>query len=131
MGLSDLNRETIVQLYLSKSDRTLKNADQEIENQCWSSAANRLYYSAFYAVAALFVNDGFPVNSHRGAKTLLSKEYVLTKKLDPSNARILAQLETLRDKADYDIIFEASEKDIAEFRPQVDEFINSIKGLIK
>lgn len=38
--------------------------------------------------------------------------------------------ETLRDKADYDVTFTATEKEILTFQPLVSSFIQKIKDLI-
>lgn len=61
---------------------------------------------------------------------MLGKQYVVTGKIDKESSRIFSQLETLRDKADYNILFEASKEDIMDFRPKVDDFIAAIKKLM-
>lgn len=130
MGLSDINRTDLVQLYQEKSDLTFKEAESAIESKSWPMAANRLYYSMFHIVCALFVKDECPIKSHRGAKAVLSRNYVLTGKLDSIYSTVFAQLETLRDKADYDVTFTATEKEILTFQPLVSSFIQKIKDLI-
>ncbi len=96
----------------------------------WSMAANRLYYAAFHAVTALFVADGHPVGSHKGAKSVLGQYYVLTGKISTEHSKLFAQLETLREKADYNIMFEAEEKDIIPKVSKAKEFIATIENLI-
>ena len=75
-------------------------------------AANRLYYSLFHAATALFVNDGVEVGSHKGVKAKLGQYYIVTGKMSVDHSKFLAQMETLRDKADYNIMFVASEEDV-------------------
>lgn len=130
MGLDALNREVMIKLYWEKSVKALRVADEVVSIPDWATAANRLYYCAFYALSALFLKDGNPINSHRGAKSVLYLKYVSTGKLDNSVSSLFSKLQTLRDKADYDIIFEATEKDINDFRPQMDGFLAAIKALI-
>ena len=130
MGLKDADRENLIKLYWERCYRTLADADNAISTESWNMTANRLYYAVFYAVSALFVKDGCPIKSHRGAKALLGKQYVVTGKIDKESSRIFSQLETLRDKADYNILFEASKEDIMDFRPKVDDFIAAIKKLM-
>ncbi len=93
-------------------------------------AANRMYYAAFHAVTALFVSDGLPVGTHRGAKSTLGQYYVLPGKITPEYSRLFAQLETLRDKADYNVLFLACEEDVMPFYTGVKEFIATIKTLV-
>lgn len=130
MGLDGANRETLIGKYWQRCEETLSDADFNISVSRWRTAANRLYYSAFYAVCALFVKDGYPIRSHRGAKAVLGEKYVLTGKISVEISSIFNKLETLRDKADYDIVFEATEKDISLFRPKVQLFIETVKQLV-
>ena len=130
MGLKDTDRETLIKLYWDRCYRTLADADNAISTESWNMAANRLYYAVFYAVSALFVKDGCPIKSHRGAKALLGKQYVVTGKIDKETSRIFSQLETLRDMADYDVVFQATKEEIMDFRPQADDFIAAIKKLM-
>ena len=129
MGLNDVDRDTIVKLYWERCKRTLADADFAISSESWNMAANRLYYSLFYAVSALFVKDGCPIKSHRGAKAVLGLRYVVTGKISQETSRIYSQLETLRDMADYDVVFQATKDEIMEYRPKVDEFISAIQNL--
>lgn len=131
MGLENVDRETLVNLYWEKSVNALKSVDELINIHDWSTAANRLYYCAFYALSAMFVNDGNPVNSHRGAKSVLYLHYIKPNLLERNISTLFSQLQTLRDKADYDVIFTASEKEIMDFRMEIDAFLKVIGDRIK
>ena len=130
MSLNDIDRDSLIKLYWERSERTLADADTAIASQSWNMAANRLYYSVFYAVSALFIKDGYPIKSHRGAKAVLGLRYVVTGKVSQETSRIYSQLETLRDMADYDVVFQATKDEIMEYRPKVDVFISVIKSLM-
>ncbi len=130
MGLNDTDRATLVKMYWERSRNILAEVDVAIANSCWYAAANRIYYAVFYAVCALFIKDGYPIKSHRGAKNVLNKEYVLTGRIDVESAHFFAELESLRDAADYNVFFQATEEEIMEYRPIVDIFISDIKNLI-
>lgn len=130
MGLTDEERDTLVGLYLERSYRTLDELDVAISAQKWGMAANRMYYAAFHAVSALFVSDGLPVGTHRGAKATLGQYYVLPGKISAEYSRLFAKLETLRDKADYNVMFEPGEKDVVPHYNRVKEFIDIIKTLV-
>lgn len=130
MGLEDQNRLDLINLYWDKSQQTMEEAEIAISATKWNMAANRIYYSLFHAVTALLVKDKHPVGTHRGAKAALGQYYVLTGKLTAEDGRFFAQMETLRDKADYDIIFSASEDDINRFYPLAKEFLSKVKILL-
>ena len=130
MGLKDIDRETLMKMYWEKCQNALIDADTAIASGRWNMAANRIYYSVFYAVSTLFVKNGHPIKTHRGVKSVLSKEYVLTGKINRESFTFFSQLETLRDKADYNVSFLATEEEINDYRPKVDDFIATIKKLI-
>ena len=126
MSLSEKERSTLVKLYLSKAWQTCSDAKIAAGAQSWSMAANRLYYALFHAATALFVHDGIAVGSHRGIKAILGQHYILTGKISGEYAKFLARLETLRDKADYNIMFEASEGDVIPNMETAELFIKEI-----
>lgn len=68
MSLKDNERDTLIRLYLAKSDETLEDARYNRSQERWNATANRLYYALFHAITALFVSDGIPVHSHNGMK---------------------------------------------------------------
>jgi len=109
MNLKDDERQTLVNLYLSKSDEAMEDARLNSSQARWNAAANRLYYSLFHALTALFVGDGIPVRSHSGMKVKFGKEYVLTGLASEEEGKLLSQMETMRERADYDATFTASE----------------------
>ena len=94
-------------------------------------AANRLYYALFHVTSALFINDGLEVRSHRGIKSKLGEHYILTGKLSSDYSCFLAKMETLRDRADYNIQFMAAEKDILPNLPLAKDFIETIEKMIR
>ena len=129
MSLSKEERSTLVKLYLSKAWQTYNDAKIAADAQSWSMASNRLYYALFHAATALFVHDGIAVGSHRGVKALLGQNYILTGKISVEYSKFLAQMETLRDKADYNIMFEAQEGDVIPNLATADLFIKEIERL--
>lgn len=130
MSLNEEDRKTLVKLYLERARKTFLEAKVAVEAKSWNMAANRLYYSLFHATSALFVNDGIPASSHRGMKAKLGQYYVLTHKIEPAYAQFLAKMETLRDKADYNILFIASEDDVLPNMPLAEAFIDEIEKMI-
>lgn len=110
MSLKEEERRTLVNLYLKKSDETMEDADFNYSQARWNVTANRLYYALFHAITALFVNDGIPVHSHNGMKIQFGKNYVLTGLATDEEGKLLSQMETMRERADYDATFVASKR---------------------
>ena len=130
MSLKEEERKTLVDLYLSKCDETLNDARLTRDQGRWNASANRLYYALFHAITALFVSDGIPVHSHNGMKIKFGKEYVLTGLATDEEGKLLSKMETMRERADYDATFTATEALINERFDQVEKMILHIKVLI-
>lgn len=130
MSLDDEKRKYLVDLYWSKSEATLDELTLAVEGEKWNMAANRLYYALFHAVSALFIKDGIKIGSHRGAKQMIGLHYVLSGKLTPEEGHFYAQMESLRERSDYDVVFQATQEEIEDYLPQAYSFVNSIKRLL-
>ena len=131
MSLKEDERHTLVCLYLSKSDETMEDARLSRSRGRWNATANRLYYALFHAVLALFVSDEIAVASHNGMKVKFGKEYVLTGLATDEEGKLLSQMETMRERADYDATFMATSELINERFEAVERMIQHIKELAK
>lgn len=115
MTLNDEDRAALVLLYKEKALDTWAEVNASIEKEKWSMAANRLYYALFHAISALFVADGLQVGTHLGAKIRFGQHYVKTGKVSPQQGRLYSQLESLRERADYDCFFKATKENVDEY----------------
>jgi uncharacterized protein (UPF0332 family) len=96
----------------------------------WRCAANRLYYSCFYAASTLLVNDGYQAHTHNGVKNLLSLNYANENKLDISLIKTYGKLFNMRQRGDYEDWVIIEEDDVMPLLPQAEDFINTIEQLI-
>lgn len=131
MSLNDAERSTLVNLYMDRAWATYRDAKLAADACSWGMAANRLYYALFHATTALFVHDGIEVGSHRGVKAKLGQYYILTGKIAVEHSQFLARMETLRDKADYNIMFVAKESDVIPNISLAEAFIKMIEELVQ
>ena len=130
MSLREEERLTLVNLYINKSDETLEDARLTYSQERWNASANRLYYALFHMITALFVSDGVPVHSHNGMKVNFGKEYVLTGLATDAEGKLLSQMETMRERADYDVTFTASKELLDERFDAVENMIHHMKELV-
>lgn len=104
----------MVNLYREKAQSCLIDADAAIASQRWNMAANRIYYAMLNAIRALLICDQHPSHSHDGAKILFGQHYVLTGEVSTEQGKLFSQMETLRERSDYNCMFEATEELIKE-----------------
>lgn len=123
MSMNTDSRKEMVKKYLDKSNRTWDEAVAARNLKMWPMAANRMYYSLINAMRALLLVDQHNAHTHAGMKSAIGQYYVLTNELTAEEGKLYSQMETMRERADYDCYFEATETDVEE------KFI-PVKGLI-
>lgn len=131
MSLNEEERRTIVGLEIEKSRKTFSEIEILRQAGLWDNIANRLYYAAFHAVSALLINDGHPVGTHQGAVVMLHQHYVKTGILPKEGGAFYSQLQTLREKSDYNCTYYATEEDTAPRIALTEAFIETVIELIK
>lgn len=101
-GLNDEDRREIVKYRLEKSLRTYNEAVGSIANGYVETAANRLYYAAYYAVSALLVSYKYEASTHNGVIQMFGKAFIKSKVLERRYGTIFNQLFSLRMTGDYE-----------------------------
>ena len=101
-GLNDEDRREFVKYRLEKSLRTYNEAVGSIVNGYVETAANRLYYAAYYAVSALLVSYKYEASTHNGVIQMFGKAFIKSKVLERRYGIIFNQLFSLRMTGDYE-----------------------------
>jgi hypothetical protein len=130
MSLKEEDRRILVQLELEKADKTLSQVAVLQREGYWDTMANRLYYSLFHAVSALLINDQREVGSHKGAAIRFHQYYVKTGVFTEEEGSFYSQMETLREKSDYNCFFNVTEADIISKVEPTSLFIEKVKQYI-
>lgn len=130
MSLKEEDRRIIVEMEIKKAERIFAEQEALCKAGLWSTLANRLYYSLFHAVNALFINDGLEAVRHKTSHSLFSMHYVKTGILPIDYGHLYNNLQRLREKSDYNCFFDVSEQDIVDGISIAAEFIKAIEQLI-
>lgn len=130
MSLSDEERKTLVSLKLQKAHDAYEDLVVLRQAGRWSGAANRLYYTVFHAVNALFIHDGIQSNTHKGSYALFSLHYIKTGLLPADFGRLYNNLQTLREKSDYNCYYNVTEEEISEGIDLAGRFIEAIENKV-
>ena len=131
MTLSLSERKIIVNLELEKAHKIYSQIEVLEKAEFWDNIANRLYYSLFHAVSELLINDGLPVNSHKGAVVLFGQYYIQTQIVDKKYGKLYSQLQSMRERSDYNCYYDVSKDDILPMIQPVGELIELISSRLK
>ena len=127
MSLNDEERTFLVNREFIKAKTFYEQAEVNAKMEIWDVVANRLYYSAFHAVSALLIKDQHKVGTHKGAVLQFGMHYVQTGIFSKDEARFYSQLQTIREKADYNVVWETNKSDIEAMMPLAKAFIDKVK----
>ena len=130
MSLKEEDRQIMVTLELEKADSTFAEYEGLVEKEYWNTLANRLYYPLFNAVSALLINGSREVTSHKGAAIRFHQYYVRESILSVDEGSFYSQMETLREKADYNCFFNVSETEITACIEPTRQMIKKIRQYI-
>jgi uncharacterized protein (UPF0332 family) len=71
-------RKQLVIYRINKAKETFNEIDVLIENKLWNTAINRLYYTCYYAVIALLINNKIETLTHTGTRQMFGFHFIKT-----------------------------------------------------
>ncbi|MFO7977876.1 MAG: HEPN domain-containing protein [Bacteroidales bacterium] len=125
------SRKDLINYRLQRAKETLEDARLLAENHRWNSAINRLYYSAYYAVMALLLNENFRTTTHNGVKIKFSENYIRKGLFPAELGRMYSQLFTWRQKGDYADLFDFTEEKVTPYFGPVETLIKMVEQALK
>ena len=131
MSLTNEDRNVLTQLHLDKAHTCLSDGEQLLGMESISAAANRFYYAVFHAIHALFVANGIQSKSHHGTNAQFHQHFIKTGIIDPKFGHFIAVMENMREKADYDVIYDVTREDLEALKPVAYELVQKIEQLLK
>jgi uncharacterized protein (UPF0332 family) len=131
MNLTSEEKKAIISYRLEKSNKSMKEAQDNAKLNNWSLVAQRLYYSAYYVASALLLSKDLYPKSHNGVISLLNQQFVSTNILDKSYAHIYSRLFEMRQTGDYDDCFDFTKEDVEPYFEKASALIKKLNSLIK
>ena len=118
--------DALIKERIRKAKDTLEAAKLLASKNHWNSAANRLYYSAFYAVLALLAKMNAKTSTHSGTKSEFYRLFIKTGEIDREFGELYTDLFSKRQESDYEDFLNFAQEDINPLLPKVELFIETI-----
>ena len=131
MSLSETDRKLVVAYRLEKAHRTYDQVLANLSFGFWELIANRLYYSAYYAVSALLIAHGHFAKTHDTIIRVFGQNFVKTGRITKDLGRLYTKLYTLRIKGDYEDKFNLTEEDVKPLVEPTKLLIEQVSMLLK
>lgn len=130
MALKSESRADIVTYRLERAKNTIQEVKDVGKIGYWNLAANRLYYAAYYASAALLIHNEIEATSHKGVIKMIGASFVRKGIIPVEYSRLLGRLFTMRQSGDYEDLFDWGKTDVEPLISKVEEYISFISQLI-
>lgn len=130
MTLDKSQKITAIRLLLEKSDKNMEQANRTADMGYWDLVANRLYYAVFHAVNAMLFIDNIKTGTHKGTSIQFGKSYVLTGIFSRHDGTLYGQLQTMREKADYQNVFYLKEEEGRELIASAEDLRKRIRDYV-
>lgn len=125
----------LIKYRLNRASETLEEAKISIENKRYLLAANRIYYSSFYAVSALAIKYEVKTSRHAQLLSWFNKNFIRNEIIERRFGKFYLDAFEMRQESDYEDFVVIDKKSIdekfklaSEFIDKISELINSIKA---
>jgi len=129
--MNEQSKSDYIKYRLEKASESLNDAKLLAENKRWDACLNRLYYSAYYAVIALLLQNNYDGSSHKGTRNEFNLKFIRSEILDKKYGKLYSKLFDWRQKGDYGDLFSFEEEQVLPLIEPTEELINEINILIK
>ena len=115
----------------NRAKEELQTAELLLRNADFRSSINRSYYSIFHAIRAVNALDGFDSSKHSGVISHFNQEYVKTGLFEKEVSKIIRNASELREQADYEDFYEASQEEAVDVFEQASRFISVVEVYLR
>lgn len=126
----EYSKEDIVEHRMNKARESLIEAKGVAKIGFINSSVNRLYYSCFYAVSALLLQENISAKTHAGVRQMLGLYFIETDKISKKLGKLYSDLFENRQDSDYEDFFMVEQELLEDLTKGADHFIAAIEQLI-
>ena len=123
-------KEEYIKYRIEKSEQAYLDAKLLASRESWNACINRLYYSCYYIVSALALQNDIETQTHSGLRNQFNLHYIKTKKISLEMGKLYSDLIDSRQKGDYGDLYDFDKETVESLIEPVGEFISSLKKLI-
>ena len=131
LRLLDERRRDLCQYRVEQAKESLGASKIMLENHMIKDSINRSYYAVFYALKAILAIEEKDFKRHKDVVAYFNKMYVATGKFSRELGRMIAKLQQLREKSDYDDFFIASKEEAERQLLNAKYFVSVVDQFIK
>ena len=113
-----------------RAEEELQTAELLLRSHSYRQSINRSYYAIFHAIRAVNALDGFDSSKHSGVIAHFNQEYVKTGLFEKEASKIIRGASELREQADYEDFYSATEDEAASVLHGARGFIDKVEKFL-
>ena len=114
-----------------RSREALRDGELLLAQGALAGAANRFYYSVFYAARALLATKDVDSSRHSGVIGLFQKHFVKSGMIDAATAKTLPRAFEKRQKSDYGDFAVLTPAEVQTLRDEATRFVDECSSLLE
>ena len=116
--------------WLARARNALSASEALVSKELFDDAISRAYYAMFYAAKALLIRDGVSAGpKHSAVVSAFGREYAKKGKIEPRYHQMLIQDFEWRQKADYDVFWNADRETAQGRIADAREFVSLVSKM--
>ena len=124
------NRKTNIAEAIARAESAFREAQTLIDASLPNGAVSRAYYAAFHMARAALLSRGIESKTHAGTMKLFHRE-LTAKGVMPSFNKLLGDIQTARQSADYDAAISFTLDEAREVYDEAERFSTAVTELLK
>lgn len=121
----------LIRYWFEKSHESLEAARDELKAGRLSFSVNRIYYSCFYAVSAILLQEKLRFKKHSGVRAAFHQHLVKSGKVSHEHGKLYDELFEARQRGDYIELVSFEKNQVEDWLQQANQFVEAIKRLIE
>ena len=128
--MAPYNKEDYISYRLKRAKESFESAKLLAKSKFWNASINRLYYSCFYAINALLLKNDISAKTHRGLRSAFGENFIRKNIICKESGQTFNKLFEMRNRGDYNDLFDFDEKSVVELFKPVEKLIDEINELL-
>lgn len=129
--MRDQDAKALIAYRMEEAAEALADAELLLKAGRYRSAANRLYYAAFYAAVTVLLTKRLEYSKHSGVIAFFDREFIRTGLLPRDYSRTLHQAFNERQQDDYLPFVEMDPDELRQLLEDVRSMVNGVGAYIE
>jgi uncharacterized protein (UPF0332 family) len=119
-----------VKIRFDRAIETFDEANYLLQNNHFSGCVNRLYFSCFHCIQALFIKEELVAKSHSGTIKLFNQSFIRTGKFAAKNGKFLNNIFAKRLESDYGNFLDIDTNEITLYVAETRNFLHRTRKFL-